>query len=494
MVVPLLVLSGVSLVGASGAAPTKRAPRITLLYTTAETTTSAAIVWNTDVAADSRVQYSTTTPIPESAPTSYSAHQVTYHEFTLSGLAPGTLYYFKVTSCNRRGCVSATGSFDTYPSCPDTVPPVSGAWQQDVTPNVGAVTNEFLGIDAVSAADVWAVGWAQDPDGPPYIRNTFIQHFDGGRWSIVPSPNSPGDYFNELHAVSGVSASDVWAVGGAHNGSAPSRTMIQRWDGVSWTIVPSPSPADQLNALHGVAGVSANDVWAVGYMSGAITQNPIDTLVLHWDGISWKQVPSPNIIGAANQLFGIAAISANDIWAVGFAGGTPLAMRWNGSVWSLVHVPSNGGMRSETLAAIAAASSDDVWAVGRGTGVFSNRASATLRHWNGVYWTEKVCRATSTSNPPDDYEGGGPDSYFTGVSAVAANDVWVVGVAGSGPIILHWDGSAWTRVTHPRAFPNSAVLRAVTTSSDGSAWSAGIDIEIEHTTSHVRTLIHRYTP
>jgi hypothetical protein len=80
------------------------------------------------------------------------------------------------------------------------------------------------------------------------------------------------------------------------------------------------------------------------------------------------------------------------------------------------------------------------------------------------------------------------------VSAVAANDVWVVGVEGSGPIILHWDGSAWTRVTHPRAFPNSAVLRAVTTSSDGSAWSAGIDIEIANTTSHVRTLIHRFTP
>lgn len=155
-------------------------------------------------------------------------------------------------------------------------------------------------------------------------------------------------------------------------------------------------------------------------MSGAITHNPIDTLVLHWDGVSWKQVPSPNIDGAANQLFGIAAISANDIWAVGYAG-----------------------------------------------------ASATLRHWNGVYWTEKVCRATSTSNPPNGYEGGGPDSYFTGVSAVAANDVWVVGVEGPGPIILHWDGSAWTRVTHPRAFPDSAVLRAVTTSSDGSAWMPG---------------------
>jgi hypothetical protein len=493
VVLLLAGLLGITLSGAGGA-PRNRAPRITLLYTTAETTTSAAVVWNTDVASDSRVQYSTTTPIPDSAPTLYSASQVTYHEFAFTGLTPGTLYYFKVTSCTRRGCGTANGSFDTYPRCPDSVPPVSGEWQKDVTRDVGAVTNELLGIGAISASDVWAVGWAQDPDGPPYVRRTLIEHFDGTGWSIVPSPNSPGDYFNELHAVSGVSVNDVWAVGGAHNGDAPSRSMIQHWDGSRWTIVPSPSPADQLNALHGVVALSANDVWAVGYSSGALTRNPIDTLVLHWDGVSWRQVPSPNVTGVANQLFGIAAISANDIWAVGYAGGTPLAMRWNGSAWSLVHVPPNAGMRSETLAAISGISSDDIWAVGRGTGFFSNRTSATLRHWNGVHWTDKVCRAPSSSNPPDGYEGGGPDSYFTGVSAVAANDVWAVGVVGSGPIILHWDGSAWTTVTHPRAFPNSAVLRAVTTSSDGSAWSAGIEIEIENTTSHVRTLIHRYAP
>lgn len=80
----------------------------------------------------------------------------------------------------------------------------------------------------------------------------------------------------------------------------------------------------------------------------------------------------------------------------------------------------------------------------------------------------------SASRQPATFRGAvgrGPDSYFTGVPAVAATDVWAVGVVGSGPIILHWDGEAWATVTHPRAFPNSAVLRAVTTSSDGSAWS-----------------------
>ena len=484
---------GVPMSGAAGAA----APRklgIIQVYTTAETSTSAAVVWNTNIASDSRIRYSTTNPVPPSAPTLYSASQVTYHEFELTGLMPGTLYFFTVTSCAKRQCVTASGSFDTYPSCPDMVPPVTGNWQKVISPNVSGVTNELLGIAAVSANDVWAVGWAGDPNGPPYVKHTLIQHFDGTAWRIVPSPNGPNNYFNELHSVSGVSANDVWAVGVTHDGNFPSRTMIQHWDGAKWRIVPSPSPDDQVNALGGVAALSANDVWAVGYSFGTQSESNIDTLILHWDGVSWSEVTSPNVLGVANQLLGIAAISPNDIWAVGYTGGAPLSMHWNGSAWSLVPVRPHAGGSGDWLTAVAGSASNDVWAVGFGRGFFSNRAFATIRHWDGTHWTDKVCRAASSSNPPPDYEGGGPDAYFTGIAAAASNDVWAVGAAGSGPTILHWDGSAWTTVTHPRAFPNSAVLRGVTTLSDGSAWSAGIDIEINNSSSQVRTLIHRYTP
>mgnify|MGYP003580270003 CR=1 FL=1 len=109
VVLLLAGLLGVALAGAGGA-PRNRAPRITLLYTTAETTTSAAVAWNTDVTSDSRLQYSTTTPIPDSAPTLYSASQVAYHEFLLAGLTPGTLYYYNVRSCAKRECATASGT------------------------------------------------------------------------------------------------------------------------------------------------------------------------------------------------------------------------------------------------------------------------------------------------------------------------------------------------------------------------------------------------
>src|SRR5574341_1480287 len=274
-----------------------RTLKITQIYTTAETTTSAAVVWNTNIASDSLLQYSTSNPVPAYAPQAYLASQVTFHDIELGGLTPATLYYFKVTSCTKRGCDTATGSFETFPSCPDTVPPVSGYWQKVISPNVigaNSVSNQLLGVAAVSETDVWAVGWAQNPNGPTYVKRALIEHFDGNVWSIVSSPNRRNDTQSELHSVSAASADDVWAVGSSNNGSLPSRTLIEHWDGAKWSIVSSPSPDSQFNELRGVAVLSANDVWAVGYRGGTQTETPIETRILHWDGSSWSQVASPD--------------------------------------------------------------------------------------------------------------------------------------------------------------------------------------------------------
>lgn len=490
LTLPLLVVS------MSGAP--SRAPKITQAYSTAETSTSAAVVWNTNVASDSLLLYSTSNPVPANAPQVFSANPVTVHDFTLTGLTPGTLYYYRATSCTKKGCSTITGTFETLPSCPDVVPPVSGSWQRSNSANVIGATplnNELLGVTAVSENNVWAVGWAQDPNGPSYAKRSLIQHFNGSTWNIVPSPNPAGDTDSQLHSASGVSANNIWAVGSSHNGTAPSRTLIQHWNGSEWRIVPSPNPDSQLNELRGVAAISANDVWAVGYRGGTQNETPLQTLILHWDGTSWSQVASPNVPSGANQLAAITAISANDIWAVGSAGSAPLALRWDGNAWSVVPMQLSSNLISERLTAVSGTASNDIWVVGQGKGFFATQTSAKIRHWDGNRWTQKLCFASSASNPPDGYEGeGAPDSYITGVAAAASNDVWAVGALGSGPMILHWDGRAWTAVTHPRAFPNTASLRAVANVRGGSAWSVGVEIEIQSSTSHQKTLIDKYTP
>ena len=100
-------------------------------------------------------------------------------------------------------------------------------------------------------------------------------------------------------------------------------------------------------SLSGVAAVSTNDVWAVGY-HGDPYYNPIQTLIEHWNGTAWSVVASPNEGTNNNELHGVAAVSPNDVWAVGFytdssgAHGQTLVEHWNGSAWSVVPSPNRG--------------------------------------------------------------------------------------------------------------------------------------------------------
>jgi len=93
---------------------------------------------------------------------------------------------------------------------------------------------------------------------------TLIEHWNGSTWSIVPSPNA-GDG-GELKAVAAVSASDVWAVGNSLGpGNGVKKTLVEHWDGSAWSVVPSPSP-DMFtdDSLLSVAARSSQEVWAVG--------------------------------------------------------------------------------------------------------------------------------------------------------------------------------------------------------------------------------------
>src|SRR5205823_1936626 len=82
---------------------------------------------------------------------------------------------------------------------------------------------------------------------------------------------------NRLLSVTSVSAGQAWAVGWSP-GSGVAHTLIERWNGTSWVVVPSPNASTSSNILTGVASASASDAWAVGYSFGA---NGWQTLAEH---------------------------------------------------------------------------------------------------------------------------------------------------------------------------------------------------------------------
>ena len=88
-----------------------------------------------------------------------------------------------------------------------------------------------------------------------------------------------------LHGVDAISATSALAVGEANSVAA-----ALRWTGSSWSKAPVATPSGATSALNDITAFSATNAWGVGRV--APTLNGL-TLVEHWQGSSWTQVTSP---------------------------------------------------------------------------------------------------------------------------------------------------------------------------------------------------------
>ena len=241
-------------------------------------------------------------------------------------------------------------------------------WTGIQPPNPGGPSNDngLVGVAALSACNTWAVG--------NYFNGTadqtLVEHWNGTAWKHVTSPNPGGSSNpNALTGVAATSSTNAWAVGVYYNGTAD-QTLIEHWNGTAWKHVTSPNPggSSNPNALTGVAATSSTNAWAVGvYYNGTADQ----TLIEHWNGTAWKHVTSPNPGGSSNHnyLYGVAATSSTNAWAVGgYYNGTAyqtLVEHWNGTAWKHVTSPNPGGTSHYNyLRGVAATSSTNAWAVG----------------------------------------------------------------------------------------------------------------------------------
>src|SRR5262245_57423562 len=62
--------------------------------------------------------------------------------------------------------------------------------------------------------------------------------------------------------------------------------------------------------LMGVAAVSSSDAWSVGDYLAPL--NTPQTLIEHWDGSTWTKASSPDASGHLNILMGVTALSASN--------------------------------------------------------------------------------------------------------------------------------------------------------------------------------------
>jgi len=306
--------------------------------------------------------------------------------------------------------------------------------------------NHLYGVSAVSATDAWAVG--SYIDDTTAHSDTLILHWDGTSWSQLASPN-PSSY-NFLLGVSAVSATDAWAVGD-HEPSTDRfgcrcRTLILHWDGKTWSKLSSPSPNPAGHFLLEVSADSTTDAWAVGY--DHISQG--DTLTLHWDGTRWSQVKSPNPSDTTrNLLFGVSARSATSALTVGcysYSNRT-LILRWDSRRWSKVKSP-NPSSFDNCLNGVSTIRATDAWAVGNYRKDATHVYRTLVLHWNGSRWSR--VRSPSPSSVKLATNAGYGNVLY-GVSAASATDAWAVGhymdnsTGATDTLILHWDGTSWSQ-------------------------------------------------
>ncbi|MDQ6713497.1 MAG: IPT/TIG domain-containing protein, partial [Candidatus Dormibacteraeota bacterium] len=182
-------------------------------------------------------------------------------------------------------------------------------------------------VTVLSPTNAWAVGDGQDYTGssPSSVDMAFIEHWNGISWSQVTAPvHYNGDFLIDVQGT----ATDLWAVGGQNQtyGSKEDYVLTEHWTSVTntWTDVPGATPEQTAN-LFGLGYLAGNNIYAVG-ASGSFSPGPNPgtfvvtdhTLVERWDGATWTQLPSPNV-GTSDALTSITAISASDLWAAGFS-------------------------------------------------------------------------------------------------------------------------------------------------------------------------------
>lgn len=324
-----------------------------------------------------------------------------------------------------------------HPVDPHAAP---SGWQVvPLAPQAGA-DESFTAMTAVTDDEAWAVGTSE-------AGNTtaagIAMHRVGDRWqrSTMPSVGVP----SALYAVDASAPNDVWAVGVKRTGARSNAPLAMHFDGSAWTAVETEVP---LGYFSSVKVIGPDDAWAVGDFNAS---RPV---LAHWNGKAWLSLTPPeppNHDSYRLHLDSVSASGPDDVWAIGYYRrlvspgiANTYALHWDGKTWTAMLMAAPDGtsivIKRSSILALAP---NDVWAAVNGT---NEAGDAYLQHWDGVAW--RIVTTLPGSGWP----------VLNGIAARGCNDIWAVGQQGTdpsvqpatfAPLVVHWDGKAWSSVETP---------------------------------------------
>jgi hypothetical protein len=285
-----------------------------------------------------------------------------------------------------------------------------------------------------------------------------------GGWELVPTAAAPSW---EMFDVKVWPAQQAYAVGRDDQRAG----MVAQFDGSAWREVYTVPGAT--SELRSIAKTRSGTAWVVG-STGSGGDGPTHALIIHKHH-GWHAVTAGHTGVANTELYGVAAVSDSNVWAVGststdgYTTTRTLVEHWNGRRWRIVASPSPNAAGQNYLTSVAAARDGAVFVAGQ-----TNQGPLLLQR-NGHGW-----RRLRMPRLP------GYDRSLTDVLARSSNRAWFVGTyqrrsdGFSRPLVLHWNGSVLLRVPvlHPSDW-DSSYISTIARTSKGRIYAAGTAL-LEH--------------
>jgi hypothetical protein len=332
---------------------------------------------------------------------------------------------------------------------------------------------------------------------PPAV--TSASSASSATFNIFNPPSQSGAPSGSPEGLTGVyaaSPTDVWAVGGATG------DPFEHWNGTSWTGQGLPAglctEANNQCGVSSITGTSADNITAEG---GAIidtgTSDVAESVAFHFNGTSWSQMTIP----AGVTLGPLAAFSATDLWSVNNDGD---AEQFNGSTWTTTKLPITTTLPDLDMTSISGSSPSDIWAAGTASteGVEHRKVAPVLEHFNGSTWSNVTVpvnggvTSVADISPADawaidggsliNWNGSGwslvtattqTGAAVTGsvLAALSPTDVWL----GGATTLDNFNGTTWTSVPVPStaaltpAGQTLAEPDAAAAAGPGTVWFVG---------------------
>jgi hypothetical protein len=352
----------------------------------------------------------------------------------VTGLLPGTKYNFRLVATNGAG--TSEGGNSTFTTG-------SAAWTIQSTPNASGAEHSNLfdiSCEPASTTACTAVGKQTATGG---VSNPYAQYWNGSSWSNQTTATPAGTTAAELQADHCLSKTSCVAAG-SYTTASGTFTLVESWNGTSWSIQTSPNPAGSTEThLKGVSCKEITTCMAVGYQGSGSSSQPV---AIRGNSGTWSLGTVPLPAGAVGaELTGVECASTSSCRAVGRYFPTAstttywgMVSTWNGTTWSSEAVPKpSGEPKRSTLLDISCASTSSCAAVGAYLNSGGTQVTYVER-WNGSAWSWQ-----SSPNPAGSVNTPLQNVSCTeGAPCVAVGD-WLDSLGVWRPMAQYWNGSSW---------------------------------------------------